>query len=374
MTSKVTKEALCYDDVLIVPKYSGIKSRSTCDTSVESFLNYSYIFSMRIPILSANMSTITGPKMAIKMARLGGAGILHRSIPIRELREILSDFERIRFSPIVAVGGLDTDKERIDLVIDNFKFSCGFTIICVDIAHGHSINMVNTLKYIRSRSKDILIIAGNVATPLGANCLYENGANIVKVGIGPGSVCTTRVKTGCGYPQLQAILDIKQAHPGIPIIADGGIKNPGDAAKALAAGAELIMIGGMLAGTDCVPGWDEANSKAVTNISNVGNGVYSAQSVPEHGVKFIDFRGMASEEEKILSGKDYNNAEGVSTKVLAQPPGSTEKVINTLVEGIKSSMSYVGASNLREFVLNTEFVKVTSNTIIENSPHKLING
>ena len=324
------RASLCYDDVLIVPSHSTIESRSHCDTSVNiTTLTAHHHF--KIPIMAANMDTICGPKMASKMDDLGGIGIIHRNCPI----------EQITSPSFVAVGSLRNDKERIDKVIE-----AGHNI-CVDIAHGHSVNMQITLEYIRNRiASNKIIIAGNVCTQRGCNDLSKWGANIVKVGVGGGSACTTRIKTGCGVPQFQAVLDC--ADTGIPIIADGGIRHAGDAAKALAAGAKFVMIGGMLAGTDYTPDWN-------IEIASLGG--------------YISYRGMASMDAKASTGLRLEHEEGVSVKVKARPQGSTEAVIKDLVDGIKSAMSYSGECTLDEFAESAKFCIVTSQTQKENQAH-----
>ena len=186
-----------------------------------------------------------------------------------------------------------------------------------------------------------LVIAGNVCTYDGAARLMEAGADVVKVGVGPGSACTTRIKTGCGYPQLAAIEECSEAGH---IIADGGIRNYGDAAKALLAGAKAVMIGGLLAGTDCTPSWEPDGAS-------------------------LEFRGMASKAARESCGGSSSNAEGVSVEVPWRPEGSTREVVEELMEGVRSAMSYSGTRTLREFSLKGKMVHVTPSTVNENKPH-----
>ena len=337
-------EAYSFDDVLIVPQYSEISSRSECDIS-PSLPGMPY---MRIPIFAANMDTVCELDMAIKMSRLGGVGIIHRYMSVEKLGGLMDDFWKKQHHLTVAVGCLKKDKERIDFVEEieaHTPSGCSISI-CVDIAHGDSKNMTDTIKYIRDKNFLGTIIAGNVCTYEGASRLFDSGADIVKVGVGPGSVCSTRIKTGCGYPQLSAIKECAEA--GI-IIADGGIRTPGDAAKAIAVGADAVMIGGMLAGTDCVPGYRFARTNNKETIS---------------------FRGMASWEARADFGGESNNAEGVSVAAKLQPRGSTRKVIEDLVEGIKSAMSYSGTRTIPEFQLKNKMARVSSATLMENHPHK----
>jgi IMP dehydrogenase len=338
------KIGLCYDDVLIVPRYSDVLTRSAVIlapnfkpfTSLDS--HFKPFTGLKIPIISANMDTITGIKMAKKMQELGGFGIIHRNESIQNIDKAFKNIEPKNV--FVAVGSYLNNKQRIDDVM-----SRGYNI-CVDIAHGDSYHMKKTLEYIRSKDSNIFIIAGNVATPDACIALNYWGANLVKVGVGGGSACTTRIKTGCGVPQLTAVLDCAQA--GIPFIADGGIRNSGDAAKALAAGANFIMIGGMLAGTDCTPNW---------NYEDALLG------------KDMEFRGMASFKAKEATGLAMRHEEGISTKVKARFEGSTEEVIQGLVDGIKSAMSYAGCFTLQEFSYRATFMQVSSNTYKENHAH-----
>ena len=333
------KEAITFDDVLIVPKFSDVRSRKNCNLKTTIQCGDGVEFTLDIPIIAANMDTITETKMAMKMADLGGLGILHRNMPISQLDKAFKEvYEPKTRAPVVAVGGVHTDKERIDWLMDNHA------LICVDMAHGHSQNMKETLEYITSK-QHLPIIAGNVCTAKGVQDLHAWGASVVKVGVGSGSVCTTRIKTGCGFPQLQAILDIvEQTGGNIPIIADGGIRTPGDAVKCLAAGANFVMLGGMLAATDCTPHW-----------------------VNYAGDIDLSFRGMASEAAK----GHKTHVEGELVLIKAKCEGSTEAVINDICDGIRSAMSYVGAHDLRGLWCKSDFVRVTNAVHIENQPHKV---
>lgn len=340
-------ETLTFDDVLIVPKYSDINSRDEC---VPEFMSdISNPLSLRIPIIASNMDTICGFKMHNKMQDLGGLGILHRYMSSKDLANIA--FPSHKTTIAISVGSINSEDEKDKLKIAT-KWDNVNLIICVDIAHGHSKHMKDTLDYIRNILGFAgLVIAGNVCTPKAVEDLNTWGADIVKVGVGAGSVCSTRIQTGCGYPQLQAILDCSKVVSNIteeyiPIIADGGIKTPGDVCKAIACGASYVMIGGMLAGTDCTPNW-----------------------VPPHRAKYSEYRGMASDRAKIAAGKDPAYIEGIALSVQNQEEGSTERIINSIEEGLKSAMSYVGARNLDEFKANAEIIRVSSHVKVENHPH-----
>ena len=346
-------EALTFDDVLIVPKFSDIKSRKNCNLRQEIRIGGGLSFHLDIPIIAANMDTICEIKMARKMADLGGLGILHRNLDLTTLDEFIHRLHDDNRTPVIAVGGVHTDKAKIDWLMDKG------IIFCVDMAHGHSQNMKDTLEYICSKKVHPMIIAGNVCTPTGVMQVHAWGADIVKVGVGSGSVCTTRIKTGCGFPQLQALMNITEQLGGsIPIIADGGIRSPGDVTKCLAAGADFVMLGGMLAATDCTPQWEGEFEYKEENIS--GTRYFT-------GKKVIPFRGMASEAVK----GHKTHVEGENVSLPAKSEGSTEAVINDICDGIRSAMSYVGAKDLKEFHNKSEFVRVTNAVHIENQPHKI---
>jgi len=338
-------ELLTYDDVLITPKYSTIMSRSDVDIST-GFAG----IDLKIPVISANMDTITEFKMAAKMAELGGLGILHRYLPIEPLKAYVDNWIEVYEDKWlgIAVGCLANDQERIDLVCKLSNLAK--IVICIDMAHGHSEHMRDTCQYIAERVS-VPIIAGNVCTKQATTDLRMFGADIIKVGIGGGSACTTRIKTGCGVPQFSAVEDCANiGYSGPPIIADGGIKQPGHAAIALAAGAKAIMVGGMLAGSDCVPGWFERGSEGST----------------------VPFRGMASASAKSsygLNGSEYR--EGIETSIKRLPTGSTEAIVKDICDGIRSAMSYVGASDLTQFRQKAYVKRCSANSIAENRAHCL---
>ena len=338
MNKFVNYEGLTFDDVLIEPKYSIVKSRSDCDILSSWGV---------LPFIPANMSTISGPKIIKFISGLGGIGILHRYMSVSEMvsfTKSINDFQNGYI--FISVGTLDNDKERIDKILEINKTHawCLFNI-CIDIANGNCQAMVDTIKYIRDSEKkrNIDIIAGNVATSEATKRLQECGADIIKVGIGSGSVCSTRIKTGIGVPQLTALMNC--AENGF-VIADGGFKYPGDMVKALACHRNVIgvMSGSFFAGTDLTPGWK-------------GYG------------KIMEYAGMASKEEQIKFKGKFANAEGISVKIKGKPKGSTKAVIEELSEGLKSAMSYVGVNKLTDFANEARFIKVSSHTPMENIPH-----
>lgn len=330
-----------FDDVLLVPGYNGIRSRQAVNTEVQLGRH-----TLAIPVLSSNMDTITGSAMAQSMARLGGIGILHR---FQSIDNNVAEYRRAREAgPVgISVGVSGDSLERAEALC-----GAGADIVCVDVAHGHSKMVNQTVRSLRDKYGDtICIIAGNVATYAGADYLAAAGADIIKVGIGPGSVCTTRLKTGFGVPQLSAILDCRKVDR--PLIADGGIRTPGDAVKALAAGAALVMLGGMLAGTDETPG------ERVQRLGQNGEEVH---------VKI--FRGMASreaQEEFMGAMADWKTAEGVALEVRARGPAA--RVISDLMGGIRSGLTYCGATDIKSLQRKAQFMEISPASFAEGQPH-----
>lgn len=324
---------LTFDDVLLVPGYTGSLSRSEVETTVKFGP-----FEFRIPLISSNMDTVTSATMARKMVELGGFGILHRFMSIEDNVKMYLEAAMGGCPVGVSVGADFKEDERAAKLIE-----AGARIVCVDVAHAHSKLAGRMVKELRKNYlKDIFIIAGNVATYAGADYLSSCGADAIKVGIGPGSACTTRIKTGCGVPQLTAIMECQRVR--CKIIADGGIRYAGDVVKALAAGADMVMIGRMFAGTDESPG----------DIHTV------------NGVKMKTYRGMASKE---VQGHipNWKTDEGVA---LAVPyVGSVHNVVQDMVGGLRSGMTYCGAATLEELKRRAQFIAITNAGFIEGTPH-----
>lgn len=347
------KEALTYDDVQLIPRYSEILSRSSADLSCKVTKNYK----LRIPIVAAPMDTVCEESMALTLGNMGGLGIIHRFQTKQKQVEIveflITQLKRNKEVPIAAAVG--TTDDSIDRVSSLLK--AGVNIICIDVAHGHHVNVKNTIEHIRrifGSSYDFDIIAGNIATPEAARDLISWGVDALRVGIGNGSACTTRLATGVGVPQLSALLQISEIanRNDIPIIADGGIRYPGDVAKALAAGASSVMVGSMLAGTDEAPG-DSIISGSGPNIK-----IYKV------------YRGLASSATKQLNGQTNEYVEGVSALIEAK--GLAGDVINRILDGLKSSLSYLGVDNLEDFRNVAEFVRITDAGRQEAQPHILL--
>jgi IMP dehydrogenase len=333
-------EHLTYDDVLLVPQLS-LESRNSADISqsIEG-INVAH------PIIPANMDTISDVGLCQKQIESGGIAILHR---------YLSSVQRLEAWRQLHITGrffLSIGVNEPEIVDSLLKY--GVTRFCIDIAHGHAESVKKTIEQIKSYDSNIIVIAGNIATIEGFQYLVDAGANIIKIGIGPGSHCTTRIVTGCGVPQFTAVFEIvaykKRCGLSNPIIADGGLKTSGDITKALAAGAELVMTGSLFAGCTEAPG------EIVSGLD---------------GQRYKIYRGMASKDAQVGWKQDLNKdkivAEGEASMVLCKGPFDLQ--LHQLCGGIKSGMSYVGASNLIQLYDKAVFLKVSSNTIIENGPH-----
>lgn len=332
------REYVTFDDVLIRPQYSDIESRTEISTST-TFCG----MALTKPVISANMDYVTGPDMQIAMIKAGGLGILHRFMPWEKQLEaidlVVEETGVIAFS----VGTRDcTDSFNRVRYLDAL-YNVPHKIVCIDVAHGHSMKVERLVRKIKNSFADWKIIAGNVATAEGTIDLIKAGADAIKVGIGPGSVCTTRIVTGVGVPQLSAIIECANtARPfKVPVIADGGIRTAGDIVKALAAGATVVMVGNLLAGTTETPG------EVLTTAT---------------GRKLKGYRGQS-----IFGTNDtLYTKEGVSGYV--DEKGPVAEVLHQLMGGLRSGMSYVGARTLAELRDNTVFVRVSGHTVHENHP------
>ena len=334
-------ENLSYDDVLLVPQYSDIRSRSECDTSVKLGPGVE----LSIPVISSCMDTVTEDAMAVEMASLGGIGVIHRyNSPQEQLDIAKKAIQELHSSPIAAAIGVTDDYlERAKLLVN-----VGISALCVDVAHGHHILVKDALEKLRNEfGKDLCIIAGNVATLEGINDLSDWGANAVRCNIGGGSICSTRIQTGHGVPGLQTIFDCAKTDRDVKIIADGGIKNSGDAVKALAAGADCIMLGSMLSGTAESP----------------GDIIYS------EGQKRKAYRGMASPEAQFDWRGRSSSLEGISTTVPYK--GDVRGIINILMQGVRSGFSYSGCRSLNELHVKAKFIRQTGSGAQESGTHIL---
>jgi IMP dehydrogenase len=331
------REAFTFDDVLLVPAYNHYESRQHVDVSVT---DRSGKLSLELPVMTANMDTITESAMANFIGGKGGIGVLHRMMTVERN---VAEFKRCKGPVFVSVGTGDKELERAEALRD-----AGATHFVVDVAHGHARYVGKALKNLRQMLGDACIMAGNVATYAGADYLASVGADIVKVGIGPGSVCTTRLKTGHGVPQLTAIQDCARCDRSI--VADGGIRHAGDVVKALAFGADFVMIGGMLAGTRPTPG---------KKVRAGRKGFVKA------------YRGMASREvaDEHLGGiAEWKTAEGVAVTVPYRE--DEDAIIADIVGGLRSGLTYAGSRTIRELQRKLNYTVITPSGWRESTPHK----
>jgi len=332
------KDSLSFDDVLLTPKYSDITSRSQVDIS--NYLDDELLFDF--PIISSPMDTVTEDRMAIAMANAGGFGVVHRYNTIEEQVNILSKIEGTRAAAIGMTG------DCIERATHLYN-TCNVDILCIDVAHGHHSMMKSCLLELKQRfGDDVHIMAGNVATLEAFDALSSWGADSIRVGIGGGSICSTRLVSGHGVPTFQSLLDCSQTTYDTTIIADGGIKTSGDVVKAFAAGADFVMVGSLLSATSETPG----------EVFN------SAE-----GKQYKVYRGMASSAaQKDWRGKS-SSPEGISTTIPYK--GKTHNILRDLKGGVQSGFSYSGARSFEEFQAKSSFIKQTSAGQSESFTHIL---
>lgn len=336
------KHGYCFDDVLLIPKHSNVSSRSTVDLSIKLPRG----LSLDLPIVSANMRNVTEVEMARVVKSSGGMAILHR---FDSPQNLLSMFEKANEIEGSGLIGCSVGVKPYDIELAKDFIDSGCKVICVDVAHGDHSNVVDFLTKLRNQSESILIIAGNVVTHTGANRLWEAGADIIKIGVGSGSICSTRIETGNGYPQLSALQEVTygeydyrdgiQEPPRWPMfIADGGIRSGGDCVKALCF-TDLVMIGNIFAGTDEAPG------KIVTINKQ----------------QYKEYAGSSTHKQK--------HVEGVVGLVPCK--GSVSHIITKLVEGIKSGCSYQGVQSVELLQQDPQFVVISNAGITESKPHSV---
>ena len=345
------KEALTFDDVTLVPKYSEILP-SEVDTSIK----ITEFLKLKIPLISSAMDTVTESKMAISIAKAGGLGIIHRNLNISKQ---ISEIKKVKKNKLLvgaAVGAGANEFERAERILRE-----NVNMIVVDTAHGHTKKVSEIIKFIKKKkNKKTVLCAGNIATPEAAKFLLKLGVDVIKVGIGPGSICTTRLVAGIGVPQLSAILAVRNGvkNKNLKIISDGGIKYSGDLAKAFAAGADAVMIGSLFAGTDEAPG----------------------KLIKKNGKFFKSFRGMGSvgamnkgSADRYFQSKQKNLSKYVPEGVegFAKYKGKVSNVIFKLVGGLKSSMGYLGSKQIKYLRNKPKFVKITKAGFYESMVHNV---
>ena len=328
---------LGFKDVMIRPKRSTLKSRSLVDLNREFKFLHSGTYWKGIPVMAANMDTVGTFEMAKVLSQAGLFTAIHKHYSVNEWAVFLNSTPEDIYNTIaISTGTGEQDEEKLAVLI---KKHPGLKFICIDVANGYSEHFVDFVKRTRERFPDKVIIAGNVVTGEMVEELLLSGADIIKVGIGPGSACTTRIKTGVGYPQLSAIIECADAAHGLKghIISDGGCVNPGDISKAFGGGADFVMLGGMLAGHDESGG----------------------ELIEEGGNHYKLFYGMSSDTAmtKYVGGiAEYRASEGKTIKIAYR--GSVEKTIKDILGGIRSTCTYVGASKLKELTKRTTFIRV----------------
>lgn len=350
MKQSPIQEGLTYDDVLLVPQYSEILPS---DADLSTTLGH---VTLRLPIISAPMDTVTEAPMAIAMGEAGAIGVIHKNMSPAEQSQQVATVVQSGQQVGAAVSVSDDEFERAKQVIE-----AGAVLIIVDSAHGHSKGVLAQVERLKKEFGDrITLVGGNVASAEGTKALIQAGADVVKIGVGPGSICTTRVVAGVGMPQLSAVMNAVSVakKSKTPIIADGGIKYSGDIVKALAAGASAIMAGGLFAGTDQAPG----------------------DIVEIDGEKMKTYRGMGSTEAMQHGSKDrYGQKDTTAAKklvpegIVGYKPyrGNVEDIIYQLAGGIRSGMGYNGAATIADLQQNAEFVRMSAAGFSESHPHSL---
>ncbi|AOT56543.1 inosine-5'-monophosphate dehydrogenase [Weissella soli] len=364
--NKIAMLGLTFDDVLMVPAPSDV-TPNTVSTKTE----LTPTLTLNIPILSAAMDTVTESRLAIRLAQLGGLGVVHKNMLIEQQA---AEVKRVKDAPVdlglnpnaavdangrlLVAGAVGVTNDTLDRVAAMVE--AGVDAIVLDSAHGHSAGVLRKVTEVREAFPELNIIAGNIATSAGAAALYDAGADVVKVGIGPGSICTTRVVAGTGVPQVTAIIEAATtaAQYGKTIVADGGIKWSGDIVKAIAAGGNAVMLGSMLAGTDETPGEvleDSTTGKKFKAYRGMGS-----IAAMENGSKDRYFQGEVKEVNKMVP-------EGIEART--EYKGTLADVVFQLIGGLRSGMGYTGSASIKDLVEKGQFIQITNAGLIESHPH-----
>ena len=363
--TKFAKKGITFDDVLLIPAESHVLPNEV-DLSVQLAEN----LKLNLPFISAGMDTVTESSMAIAMALQGGLGVVHKNMSIQAQASEVANVKGVALTGNFTKAAVD-DQNRllvaaaVGVTSDTFEraealFEAGADAIVIDTAHGHSAGVLRKIKEIRAHYPDQTLIAGNVATGDATRALFEAGVDVVKVGIGPGSICTTRVVAGVGVPQITAIYDAATAAKeyGKPIIADGGIKYSGDIVKAIAAGGNAVMLGSMFSGTTEAPGEVfEDHGKKYKAYRGMGSVGAMAQS---HGSSDRYFQGGVNEANKLVP-------EGIEARV--EYKGDVADIIFQMVGGLRSGMGYCGAADIQSLIDNAQFVQISNAGLRESHPH-----
>ena len=351
----MTSPALTYDDIQLVPGFSSVSSRQKIKLETKLSRNHNLL----MPLVASPMDTVCEEEMAYKMFLMGGVGCIHRFMSIEDQ---CKQIEVLRYKiygegfggpfenwgedygsgkkaiPIMAAIGVGEEgMSRADALVQS-----GVNVLLIDVAHGHHQNVIDMISYCKEKHSKVDVIAGNIATAEAAEDLQNAGADGLRVGIGGGSLCTTRIKTGFGIPNVTSIEEISRVAK-VPVMADGGIRSSGDIAKALGVGAHCVMIGSLIAGTDEAPG------KIIETRSGLSK----------------RYRGSASLETKSAHGQEQRNVEGESTTIPYK--GGVKFVINGLLDGVRSALSYAGSEDLDNF--HPKYIQVTNSGLREAQPH-----
>lgn len=363
MAKILEKDALTFDDVLLVPQYSEI-TPDMADVSTK----LTNTFKMNVPFLSAAMDTVSEHKLVTALALAGGLGVIHKNMSIadqaKEVEMVKNyEFDNEKYKRVLidkkgrlcvgaAIGVTADMMDRVHALMD-----AGVDVFVLDSAHGDSKNIINAIKNLRLEYPSMELIAGNVATYEGALDLMKAGASAVKVGMSPGSICTTRIIAGIGVPQLQAVMDCARASKemNVPIIADGGIKYSGDVVKALAAGANTVMLGGLFATCEEAPGdIYESNGKKYRTYRGMGS---------------IEAMAKGSTDRYFQTGHKKFVAEGVQE--IVEVKTTVEELVFQLIGGLKAGMGYCGSKDIPTLQEKGTFIKITNNALLESHPHDI---
>ena len=346
----IIKDSFTFDDVTLIPQHSSVLPSETITAS-----KLSNSLDLQIPLMSSAMDTVTESKMAIAISRFGGIGVVHRNLSIEKQ---VTEVQKVKKSNCLVGAAIGVNSKDLERAEELSKIKTD--LIVIDTAHGHTQKVLNMIRKIKKKLNNCILCAGNIATGKAAKFLADSGVDIVKVGIGPGSICTTRLVAGIGVPQLSAVLDVKKALKNYrtKIVSDGGIKFSGDLAKAIAAGADAVMIGSLFSGTIESPG----------------------KIIKYKGKLYKNFRGMGSAGAMAVGSADryyQKESRDVSKYVpegvegMVKFKGTVKKIIPKLIGGLKSSMGYLGAKTIKDLQEKGEFVKITKAGFYESMVHNV---
>ncbi len=354
---KVLMLGLTYDDVLLLPDASDV-----VPSEVETKTQLTRRITLDVPLVSSAMDTVTESEMAIAMAKAGGIGIIHRNLSVEEQVTHAKLVKGAGLLVGAAVGVGDDGFARAQALID-----AGIDVVVVDTAHGHHRAVLDAIERIKNKYSDQEVIGGNVATRAGAQALINAGADAVKVGVGPGSICTTRVVAGVGVPQVTAIMEAAKAckKSDVPLIADGGLQYSGDIAKAIVSGADSVMLGSLLAGCDESPGeLIEIDGRKYKSYRGMG----SLGAMQSRGEKKSYSKDRYMQDDVLAEDKLV--PEGIEGKVAYR--GSVATVVHQLVGGLRSGMGYAGAATIDDLKRNGRLVQITFAGLQESHPHDVL--